>query len=150
VTAEDEVWSDDAELLNDESSLLDDVPVEDEESSLEELDESSLDELDESSLEELDESSLEELDESSPADVLAVVALSSDWLVLVGCVELVVEVLPSDPLAAIVPKAIANVASAAATTRRRIAATRRARARRRSRTKSEFEVGGGFEAMRAS
>jgi hypothetical protein len=126
VTAEDEVWSDDAELLDDESSLLDDVPVEDE------------------------ESSLEELDESSPADVLAVVALSSDWLVLVGCVELVVEVLPSDPLAAIVPKAIANVASAAATTRRRIAATRRARARRRSRTKSEFEVGGGFEAMRAS
>jgi hypothetical protein len=134
VTPDDEVWSDDAELLDDESSLLDDVPVEDEESSLEEL----------------DESSLEELDESSPADVLAVVALSSDWLVLVGCVELVVEVLPSDPLAAIVPKAIANVASAAATTRRRIAATRRARARRRSRTKSEFEVGGGFEAMRAS
>jgi hypothetical protein len=126
VTAEDEVWSDDAELLDDESSLLDDVPVEDE------------------------ESSLEELDESSPADVLAVVALSSDWLVLVGCVELVVEVLPSDPLAAIVPKAIANVASAAARTRRRIAATRRARARRRSRTRSEFEVGGGFEVMRAS
>jgi hypothetical protein len=94
--------------------------------------------------------SLDEVDESSPDDVLAVVALSSDWLVLVGCVELVVEVLPSDPLAAIVPKAIANVASAAATTRRRIAATRRARARRRSRTRSEFEVGGGFEAMRAS
>jgi hypothetical protein len=85
--------------------------------------------------------SLDEVDESSPDDVLAVVALSSDWLVLVGCVELVVEVLPSDPLAAIVPKAIANVASAAATTRRRIAATRRARARRRSRTRSEFEGG---------
>jgi hypothetical protein len=134
VTAEDELWSDDAELLDDESSLLDDVPLED----------------DESSLEELDESSLDEVDESSPDDVLAVVALSSDWLVLVGCVELAVEVLPSDPLAAIVPKAIANVASAAATTRRRIAATRRARARRRSRTRSEFEVGGGFEAMRAS
>ena len=134
MTAEDELWSDDAELLEDESSLLADVPLED----------------DESSLEELDESSLDEVDESSPDDVLAVVALSSDWLVLVGCVELVVEVLPSDPLAAIVPKAIANVASAAATTRRRIAATRRARARRRSRTRSEFEVGGGFEVMRAS
>jgi hypothetical protein len=109
------------ELLDDESSLLD-VPVEDE--------------------------------ESSPDDVLAVVALSSDWLVVVGCVELVVElvveVLPSDPLAAIVPNAIANVASAAATTRRRIVATRRARARRRSRTRAEFEAGGGFEAMRAS
>ena len=134
MTAEDELWSDDVELLDDESSLLDEVPVED----------------DESSLDELDESSLDEVDESSPDDVLAVVTLSSDWLVLVGCVELVAEVPPSDPLAAIVPKAIANVASAAATTRRRIAATRRARARRRSRTRSEFEVGGGFEVMRAS
>ena len=76
MTAEDELWSDDVELLDDESSLLDEVPVDD--------DESSLDEVDESSLDELDESSLLEVDESSSDDVLAVVALSSDCLVLVG------------------------------------------------------------------
>ena len=62
----------------------------------------------------------------------------------------VAPVLPSEPLAAMVPKAIAKVASAAATTRRRMSATRRARARRRSRTRSALGVGGGVEGMRAS
>jgi len=80
--------------------------------------------------------------------VVAVVAVS-DWPDEV-CVESVVAVLPSDPLAAIVPKASANVASAAATTRRRMTAIRRARARRRSLTRSAFAVGGGVEGMRAS
>ena len=59
-----------------------------------------------------------ELEESSLEVALAVVAVS-DWPEPV-CVESVAAVLPSEPLAAIVPKAIAKVASAAATTRRRI------------------------------
>jgi hypothetical protein len=59
-------------------------------------------------------------------------------------------VLPSEPVAAMVPKASAKVASAVATTRRRMTAIRRARARRRSRTRSAFEVGGGVEGMQAS
>jgi hypothetical protein len=99
-----------------------------------------------------EESSLDveplELEESSVVVALAVVAVS-DWPEPL-CVASLVAVLPSEPLAAIVPKAIANVASAAATTRRRIVAIRRARARRRSRTRSAFEVGGGVEGMRAS
>ena len=100
---------------------------------------------DESSL--LDDVVLE-LDEASLDVALAVVAVS-DWPDVVG-VESVDAVLPSEPLAAIVPKAIAKVASAAATTRRRMTAIRRARARRRSRTRSAFGVGGGVEGMRAS
>ena len=89
-----------------------------------------------------------ELEESSVVVALAVVAVS-DWPEPLWVASLVA-VLPSEPLAAIVPKAIAKVASAAATTRRRIVAIRRARARRRSRTRSAFEVGGGVEGMRAS
>jgi hypothetical protein len=99
-----------------------------------------------------EESSLEveplELEESSVVVAVAVVAVS-DWPEPLWVASLVA-VLPSEPLAAIVPKAIAKVASAAATTRRRIVAIRRARARRRSRTRSAFEVGGGVEGMRAS
>jgi hypothetical protein len=90
-----------------------------------------------------------ELEESSSPEVTLAVVAVSDWPDEV-CVESVVAVLPSDPLAAIVPKAIANVASAAATTRRRMTEIRRARARRRSRTRSVFAVGGGVEDMRAS
>jgi hypothetical protein len=90
----------------------------------------------------------EELDELSLDVALAVVAVS-DWPDVV-CVESVDAVLPSEPLAAMVPKAMAKVASAAATTRRRMTAIRRARARRRSRTRSVCEVGGGVEGMRAS
>jgi hypothetical protein len=82
-------------------------------------------------------------------DVALAVVPVSDWPEVV-CVESVVAVLPNDPLAAIVPKAMANVASAAATTRRRMIEIRRARARRRSRTRSGLEVGGGVEGMRAS
>ena len=89
-----------------------------------------------------------ELEESSLVVAFAVVAVS-DWPEVV-CVASLAVVLPSEPLAAIVPKAIAKVASAAATTRRRIVAIRRARARRRSRTRSAFEVGGGVEGMRPS
>jgi len=90
-----------------------------------------------------------ELEESSsPAVTLAVVAVS-DWPAVV-CVESLVAVLPSEPLAAIVPKAIAKVASAEATTRRRMSETRRARARRRSRTRWSFEVGGGVGGMQPS
>jgi hypothetical protein len=94
----------------------------------------------------LDEELLDE--ESLDADVPAVVAVS-DWPEVAG-VASVVAVLPSEPLAAIVPKAIAKVASAAAATRRRMLEIRRARAPRRSRTRSESEVGGGVEGMRAS
>jgi hypothetical protein len=88
-------------------------------------------------------------DEESSLDVMLAVVAASDCPELV-CVESVVAVLPSDPVAAIVPKAIAKVASAAATTRRRMIEIRRARARRRSRTRSGFRVGGGVEVMRAS
>lgn len=90
-----------------------------------------------------------ELEESSSlAPTVAVVAVS-DWPEVV-CVESLVAVLPSEPVAAIVPKAIAKVDSAAAKTRRRMSEIRRARARRRSRTKSSLEVGGGVEGMRPS
>lgn len=129
VTAEPELWFDEDESL-DEVEPLDVEPVdEDEESSL-------LDDV------------VPELDESSLDVALAVVAVS-DWPELV-CVESVGAVLPSEPVAAIVPKAIAKVASAAATTRRRMIEIRRARARSRSRTRSGFGVGGGVEVMRAS
>jgi hypothetical protein len=129
VTAEPELWFDEDESL-DEVEPLDVEPLdEDEESSL-------LDDV------------VPELDESSLDVALAVVAVS-DWPELV-CVESVGAVLPSEPVAAIVPKAIAKVASAAATTRRRMIEIRRARARSRSRTRSGFGVGGGVEVMRAS
>ena len=90
-----------------------------------------------------------ELDESSSPELTLAVVAVSDWPEVV-CVESVAAVLPSEPLAAIVPKAIAKVASAAATTRRRMIEIRRARARRRSRTRSAFGVGGGVEGMQAS
>ena len=123
MTAEEELWSDDEE-----------EPLELEPLELEPL--------------ELEPLELEPL-EVVPLVVAFAVVVVSDWPDEV-CVESVVAVLPSDPLAAIVPKASANVASAAATTRRRMTAIRRARARRRSRTRSACEVGGGVEGMRAS
>jgi hypothetical protein len=89
---------------------------------------------------------LEVAEASSPEVTRAVVAVS-DWPE-VACVESLFVVLPSEPVAAIVPKAIAKVDSAAATTRRRMSEIRRARARRRSRTRSSFEAGGGVEGMR--
>ena len=91
---------------------------------------------------------LEVEESSSPEATLAVVAVS-DWPEVV-CVASLAAVLPSEPVAAIVPKAIAKVDSAAATTRRRMSEIRRARARRRSRTRSSFEVGEGVDDMRPS
>jgi hypothetical protein len=99
-------------------------------------------------VEPLDEVEPLELGESSVVVTFAVLAVS-DWPEVV-CVESVAPLLPSEPLAAMVPKAMAKVASAAAMTRRRMTAIRRARARRRSRTRSACEVGGGVEGMRAS
>jgi hypothetical protein len=99
-------------------------------------------------VEPLEEAEPLELEESSVVVTFAVVAVS-DWPELVG-VESVAVVLPSEPLAAMVPKAMAKVASAAAMTRRRMTAIRRARARRRSRARSAGEAGGGVEGMRAS
>jgi hypothetical protein len=90
-----------------------------------------------------------EVEELSSLDVALAVVAVSDWPEPVWLAS-VVAVPPSDPLAAIVPNAMANVASAAATTRRRMAEIRRARARRRSRTRSASEAGGGVEGMRAS
>jgi hypothetical protein len=133
VTAEPELWFDD------DVEPVDAEPLEVEPLEVEPLDE------DESSLLEDDVPALEE---SSLEVTLAVVAVS-DWPEVVW-VESVVAVLPSEPLAAIVPKAIAKVARAVATTRRRMTAMRRARARRRSRTRSAFGVGGGVEGMQAS
>jgi hypothetical protein len=90
-----------------------------------------------------------DVDELSLEVAFAGVAVP-DWPEVV-CVEPVVAALPSEPLAAIVPKAIAKVASAAATTRRRMSEIQRARARRRSRARSAFGVGGGVvEGMQAS
>ena len=90
-----------------------------------------------------------ELEESSSPEVTLAVVAVSDWPDVVW-VELLVAVLPSEPVAAMVPKASAKVASAVATTRRRMTAIRRARARRRSRTRSAFGVGGGVEGMQAT
>jgi len=59
------------------------------------------------------------------------------------------ELAPRLPVAAIIPKASAKVASAAAVMRRRIILMRRARSRSRLRT-SGFEVGGGVAGMPAS
>jgi hypothetical protein len=94
-----------------------------------------------------DEESSEDVDPVEP--LLLVVDVSSDTVVPVDAVVVVslllacwdavlVDVAPRYPVAEIVPNARANVASAAATTRRRITRARRARARRRSRTRSEF------------
>ena len=88
-------------------------------------------------------------DDEVSLDVALAVVAASDCPEVV-CVASVDPVLPSDPLAAIAPKAIAKVASAVAATRRRMTAIRRARARSRSRTRSAFGVGGGVEGMRAS
>jgi hypothetical protein len=98
-----------------------------------------------------DEEELEEVSLDVALGVVAVVEVS-DWpdVVCVESVVAVAPVLPSEPLAAMVPNAMAKVASAAATTRRRMTAIRRARARRRSRTRSACEVGGGVEGIRAS
>ena len=90
-----------------------------------------------------------ELDESSSPELTLAVVAVSDWPDVVD-VEPVVAVPPSEPFAAIAPKEIAKVASAAATTRRRMSEIRRARSRSRSRTRSAFEVGGGVEGMQAS
>lgn len=90
-----------------------------------------------------------ELDESSSPELTLAVVAVSDWPDVVD-VEPVVAVPPSEPFAAIAPKEIAKVASAAATTRRRMSEIRRARSRSRSRTRSAFEVGGGVEGMRSS
>jgi hypothetical protein len=124
VTAEPELWFDDELWLDEEVEPLDVEPLEVESLDVEPLEFESL-------------------------DVALAVVPVSDWPEVV-CVESVVAVLPNDPLAAIVPKAMANVASAAATTRRRMIEIRRARARRRSRTRSGLEAGGGVEGMRAS
>jgi hypothetical protein len=129
VTAEPELWFDDELWLDEEAEPLDVEPLDVEPLEVESLD-------------------VEPLEFESLDVALAVVPVS-DWPEVV-CVESVVAVLPNDPLAAIVPKAMANVASAAATTRRRMIEIRRARARRRSRTRSGLEVGGGVEGMRAS
>jgi hypothetical protein len=129
VTAEPELWFDD-ELWFDAEVPLDVEPLDDDEDS------SLLDDV------------VPELEESSLEVTLAVVAVS-DWPEVV-CVASVAAVLPSEPVAAIVPKASAKVASAVATTRRRMIEIRRARARRRSRTRSGFGAGGGVEVMRAS
>jgi hypothetical protein len=124
VTAEPELWFDDELWSDEEVEPLDVEPLKVESLDVEPLEVESL-------------------------DVALAVVPVSDWPEVV-CVESVVAVLPNDPLAAIVPKAMANVASAAATTRRRMIEIRRARARRRSRTRSGLEVGGGVEGMRAS
>jgi hypothetical protein len=87
--------------------------------------------------------------EVDPAAVASAVVAAADEPEPL-CVEPVVAVLPSEPVAAMVPKASAKVASAAAMTRRRMRAIRRARARRRSRTRSACAVGGGVEGMRPS
>jgi hypothetical protein len=71
------------------------------------------------------------------------VSLAVDPVELAFCAELAVEVEPSEPVPAITPNARANVASAAAVTRRRIVRTRWARARSRWRTRSESDLGGG-------
>jgi hypothetical protein len=75
------------------------------------------------------------VDESSDDDPAELVPES---LELVPCDALLVEVLPRYPVAEMIPKAIANVASAAAATRRRIWRALSARSRSRSRTRSEF------------
>jgi hypothetical protein len=154
VTADEELWFEEEESLEVEPLDVvpfDVVPLEVVPLDVVPLEVEPLDD-DESSLL-VDELSLLEVvvpePEESSLDVAFAVVAVSDWPEVV-CVESVVAVLPSEPLAAIVPKAIAKVASAAATTRRRILAIRRARARRRSRTRSAFEVGGGVEGMRAS
>jgi hypothetical protein len=119
VTAEPELWFDD------DVEPLDVEPLDVEPLDVEPLEVESLDEDESSLLEDV----VPELEESSREVTLAVVAVS-DWPEVV-CVESVAAMLPSEPVAAIVPKASAKVASAVATTRRRMIEIRRARARRR-------------------
>jgi hypothetical protein len=83
--------------------------------------------------------------DDEPVSVVLVVDEPFDAFVVVAA-----EVEPRLPVAAITPKASAKVASAAAVIRRRIILMRWARARRRWRTRSGFEAGGGVEAMPAS
>jgi hypothetical protein len=91
----------------------------------------------------LESSEVESLDVPESLVVVVddvVVAVSSE--VAFACCDPLLDVVePREPVAEIVPKAIANVARAAATTRRRMTRARCARARRRSRTRSEVEVG---------
>ena len=144
MTAEPELGFDDEVWFDEVDEPLDVDPLEVEPLDVDPLEVEPLDEDESSLLEDV----VPELEELSLELALAVVAVS-DWPEPV-CVESVAAVLPSEPLAAIVPKAIAKVASAAATTRRRMTEIRRARARRRSRTRSVFGVGGGVEGMQAS
>jgi hypothetical protein len=96
-------------------------------------------------LSEDDESSDEvEVPVSPEVSVDVGVSLAVDPVELAFCAELAVEVEPSEPVPAITPNARANVASAAAVTRRRIVRTRWARARSRWRTRSESDLGEGF------
>jgi hypothetical protein len=94
-----------------------------------------------------DDEPLDEDEPSSGVDPLCAVDESSDdepaelvpeSLELVPCDALLAEVLPRYPVAEMIPKAIAKVASAAAATRRRIWRALSARSRSRSRTRSEF------------
>ena len=144
VTAEPELWFDDELWFDEDVEPLDVEPPDVEPLDVEPLEVEPLDEDESSLLEDV----VPELEESSLDVTLAVVAVS-DWPEVV-CVESVVAVLPSEPLAAIVPKAIAKVARAAATTRRRMIEIRRERALRRSRPRSALGVGGGVEGMQAS
>jgi hypothetical protein len=140
VTLDPELWLE-FELAFDEllvPDLLDDEPLD--------VDESSLDDVE---LLDVDESSSDEVEVEESSDEVelldVVVAVESSSLAALACCEaLLVDVLPRFPVAEIVPNAITKVASAAAATRRRIMRARRARAFKRSRTRSEVEVGGWF------
>ena len=146
VTLDPELWLE-FELEFDEllvPDLLDDAPLDVDESS---LDDDELPDVDESSSDEVDSSDEVEVEESSDEVELldVVVAVESSSLAALACCEArLVDVLPRVPVAEIVPNAITKVASAAAATRRRIMRARRARAFKRSRTRSEVEVGGWF------
>jgi hypothetical protein len=102
---------------------------------------------------ELEPLELEESSDDEPAeDDVPEVVIALDEPLVPACFDAAVAVVlaPRYPVAAIVPKTRAKVAMAAAATRRRIFCARRARARRRSRTSSEFEVGGWLAGMGAS
>jgi len=159
VTLDDEPWLElELELFEDEEPLddepLDVVPLvldessEDEPLEVDELSDDDPLDVVESSEEpvDVDESSEEPLD----VDVPVVVVALDVPLVPACCDAAVADVVPPRyPVAAIVPKAIAKVAMAAAATRRRIIRARRARARRRSRTSWEFGVGVWFSGIGA-
>jgi hypothetical protein len=139
----------------DEEELSADVEPLDEEESSDEADvpeslevdvpeSSEVDVLESSEEVDVPESLEDDVPESFEVDVVVSPAVEPVESVELVCgVELAVEVEPSEPVLAITPKAMAKVASAAAVTRRRMVRTLRARARRRWRTRSEFEAGGG-------